>query len=63
MLFRSPGNVKVMNLEHPTGEFLVRLEMAGDADDLRVERGGVIRTARAIFDGTVFAKSKAGDLA
>jgi 4-oxalomesaconate tautomerase len=57
-----PGNAKVMNVEHLTGEFLVRLEVAGDADELRVERGGVIRTARALFDGTVFAKRKAGDL-
>jgi 4-oxalomesaconate tautomerase len=53
------GNVKLMNVEHPTGEFQVRLEMAGAGDTLRVERGGVIRTARALFDGTVFARSKA----
>ena len=52
------GMVKTMNIEHPTGAFLVRLELSGSEDAPSVERGGLIRTARALFDGTVFPKSK-----
>lgn len=48
------GNVKGMNVEQPAGVFRVRLEVDGTADSPVVERGGVIRTARALFDGRVF---------
>ena len=51
------GMVKIMNIEHPTGEFQVRLELSGPQDNPSVERGGVVRTARALFDGTVFPRS------
>lgn len=54
------GMVKVMNIEHPTGSFAVRLELSGDPRDPRVERGGLIRTARALFDGLAFPRSPAG---
>jgi 4-oxalomesaconate tautomerase len=47
-----------MNVEHPTGKFVVRLELGGTEDEPRVERGGLIRTARALFDGTVFPRVK-----
>ena len=50
------GRVKMMNIEHPTGMFLVRLEVGGSEDSPSVERGGLIRTARALFDGIVFPK-------
>jgi 4-oxalomesaconate tautomerase len=52
------GPVKVLHVEHPTGLFLVRLEMGGTADAPTVERGGLIRTARALFDGIVIPKGK-----
>jgi 4-oxalomesaconate tautomerase len=48
------GSVKVLDIEHPTGTFEVRLEMSGPETDPMVERGGLIRTARAIFDGVVY---------
>lgn len=51
-----PGSVKIMDIEHPTGAFQVRLEVGGNADHPVVERGGLIRTARALFDGIVFAR-------
>jgi 4-oxalomesaconate tautomerase len=51
------GRVKIVNLEHPTGSFQVRLEMGGSVEDPVVECGGLIRTARALFDGTVFPRS------
>jgi 4-oxalomesaconate tautomerase len=55
---RPDGRIKVMNVEHPTGKFLVRLELGGTEDEPTVERGGLIRTARALFDGTVFARPR-----
>lgn len=49
-----PGNIKRMDIEHPEGIFTVRLEMGGTADHPIVERAGIVRSARAIFDGFVF---------
>lgn len=48
------GRTKVLSVEHPTGEFTVRLEVGGTADAPVVERAGLLRTARLLFDGTVF---------
>ena len=53
-----PGNIKVMDVEHPSGTFRVRLEVAGTSDSPTVDRGGVIRTARLLFDGVVFPRPK-----
>ena len=50
------GHVKIMNIEHPTGMFEVRLEVEGGEDSPSVTRGGLIRTARALFDGVVFPR-------
>lgn len=52
------GPVKLMSVEHPTGAFEVRLEVGGTPEAPVVERGGVIRTARALFDGVVFPRAK-----
>ena len=49
-----PGFTKLLSIEHPTGAFEVRLELGGTEEDPVVERGGLVRTARALFDGTVF---------
>jgi 4-oxalomesaconate tautomerase len=43
-----------MSVEHPSGEFTVRLEVAGPDDAPRVERVGLLRTARLLFDGTAY---------
>lgn len=53
---RPEGLTKLMDIEHPSGKFQVRLEVGGSEDQPIVERGGLIRTARALFDGTVFAR-------
>jgi len=52
------GAVKRMGIEHPCGIFEVRLEIEGDANAPHVRRAGVVRTARALFDGTVFANQE-----
>jgi 4-oxalomesaconate tautomerase len=48
------GRVKTISVEHPTGEFSVRLEIDGPPDAPVVSRAGLLRTARKLFDGTVF---------
>lgn len=54
------GPVKVMSVEHPTGEFTVRLEVDEKAGNQPlVRRAGLLRTARALFDGRVFLRDAA----
>jgi 4-oxalomesaconate tautomerase len=53
------GPIKVLSVEHPTGEFTVRLEVGGTADRPVVERAGLVRTARPILDGVVFVPAQA----
>ena len=48
------GNVKLLEIGHPTGTIQVRLETSGPSEDPTVERGGITRTARVLFDGLVF---------
>jgi 4-oxalomesaconate tautomerase len=45
------GKTKSLSIEHPTGEMTIIAEMA---DDGSVESTAVLRTARKLFDGTVF---------
>ena len=54
-----PGRVKMLSVEHPTGEFSVRLEVGGTAERPVVERAGLLRTARVLFDGTAYARTLA----
>ncbi len=49
-----PGKVKTLSVEHPTGEFSVRLEVGGTPEKPVVERAGLLRTARLLFDGQLF---------
>jgi 4-oxalomesaconate tautomerase len=62
---RIPGSVaqrlsranddNVVRIEHPTGFFDVEIEVRQDnSDGARVEYAAAIRTARKLFDGSVF---------
>jgi 4-oxalomesaconate tautomerase len=53
------GPDKIVSVEHPTGEFSVRLEVGGTSDAPVVQRAGLIRTARLLFDGTVYVPEAA----
>ena len=53
------GREKTISVEHPTGEFTVRLIVGGTADAPVVERAGLVRTARALFDGVTFLREDA----
>jgi 4-oxalomesaconate tautomerase len=54
-----PGKVKTLSVEHPTGEFSVRLEIGGTEEKPVVERAGLLRTARLLFDGQIFVPESA----
>jgi len=47
-----PGNPKTLKIEHPIGEttIVATLDSAGD-----VTSAAILRTARKLFDGTIFA--------
>ena len=50
------GMIKTISVEHPTGEFSVRLVLEGDADHPQVASAGLLRTARKLFDGQIFPR-------
>jgi 4-oxalomesaconate tautomerase len=47
------GAVKLLSLEHPTGELSVELEVTDAGGEPKVVRASLIRTARALFRGEV----------
>jgi len=51
---RPPGDDREIRIEHPAGIFAVHLSTRGHGTSLRVQGGGVIRTARKIMSGDVF---------
>jgi 4-oxalomesaconate tautomerase len=53
------GRIKTLSVEHPTGEFTVRLELGGTDAKPVVERAGLLRTARLLFDGQIFVPESA----
>jgi 4-oxalomesaconate tautomerase len=48
------GREKLLSVEHPSGEFSVRIVVGGTAERPSVERAGLLRTARKLFDGDAF---------
>jgi 4-oxalomesaconate tautomerase len=49
------GATKQMSVEHPSGEFSVTLEVAGTAEAPEIVKAGLVRTARLILRGEVYA--------
>jgi 4-oxalomesaconate tautomerase len=45
-----------VDVEHPTGHLQVEVELDAGTSPPRVRRSGVVRTARKLFDGTVFPR-------
>jgi 4-oxalomesaconate tautomerase len=54
-----PDPGQPIDVEHPSGHLLVDVEMDTARRPPLVRRAGVVRTARKLFDGTVFASSQA----
>ncbi len=57
-----PAMGQIVDVEHPTGHIEVALELDTSARPPRVLSAGVIRTARKLFDGTVFPSRPDRDL-
>jgi 4-oxalomesaconate tautomerase len=55
-LLVAPPDGQPIEIEHPTGKFAVDIELDHSSDPPRVRRSAVIRTARKLFDGTVFPR-------
>ncbi|HEY7264747.1 MAG TPA: 4-oxalomesaconate tautomerase [Trebonia sp.] len=51
----TPGNHR-LSIEHPSGALQVEVELDGSTSPPAVLRSGVVRTARKLFDGTVFPR-------
>jgi 4-oxalomesaconate tautomerase len=51
----TPGSPRLA-IEHPSGALTVEVELDSTATPPRVLRSGVVRTARKLFDGTVFPR-------
>ncbi len=51
----TPGQTR-FDIEHPTGHLQVEVEVDPASTPPRVIRSGVVRTARKLFDGTVFPR-------
>ncbi len=50
-----PGSSR-LSIEHPSGAALVEVELDTSVTPPKVTRSGVVRTARKLFDGTVFPR-------
>ena len=58
---RPSGSPLTFSVEHPSGEFTVTLEVFGAGADFKVGRSGILRTARALFDGHVLVPRSVWD--
>jgi 4-oxalomesaconate tautomerase len=52
-----PAGTSRVDVEHPTGHLLVDVIVDSEAQPPRVQRSGVVRTARKLFDGTAFPRA------
>ena len=52
-----PRDTSTVDVEHPTGHFLVDVVVDVEADPPRALRSGVVRTARKLFDGTAYPRA------
>jgi 4-oxalomesaconate tautomerase len=60
-LVQPPDPGRPLDIEHPSGHMHVDVELDTARQPPAVRRAGVVRTARKLFDGTVFAASPAND--
>jgi 4-oxalomesaconate tautomerase len=52
-----PATSRLVRIEHPTGVFDVRVDVEGDGAGTRLASSSVVRTARKLADGLVWARS------
>src|SRR5215211_6066325 len=51
----APGREKTLSVEHPTGEFTVVIKVGGTKASPVVEKAGLLRTDRLLFEAYAFA--------
>jgi 4-oxalomesaconate tautomerase len=51
-----PPDTSQVDVEHPTGHLLVDVVVDASVSPPRVQRSGVVRTARKLFDGTAYPR-------
>ncbi|WP_232527759.1 4-oxalomesaconate tautomerase [Microbacterium suaedae] len=57
-LARLPAAGEPFAIEHPTGRFVVDVAVSSDGGVWRTTRSAALRTARKVFDGTVFPRPR-----
>jgi 4-oxalomesaconate tautomerase len=57
-LAEPPGPDGPMSVEHPTGSLEVEIDLDTGSLPPRVRRSSIVRTARKLFDGTVFPRTE-----
>jgi 4-oxalomesaconate tautomerase len=56
---RTHSGIARLDIEHPTGSLTVEVEVAIDAQGIRVNRSALLRTARKLMRGEIFVPSAA----
>ncbi len=56
---RASAGRQRLEIEHPTGFFTIEMDVTGSGPELRVNRSALLRTARKLMRGEVFAPSAA----
>jgi 4-oxalomesaconate tautomerase len=52
------ANGGALDIEHPTGRFTVGIDIAQESGEYRVRRSALLRTARKLMDGCVYAPER-----
>ncbi len=52
------GFSELVEIEHPSGSITVAFELSGVGDDFALEKAGVVRTARKLFQGQIYVPGR-----
>lgn len=52
------GFSELVEIEHPSGSITVAFELSGVGDDFALEKAGVVRTARKLFQGRIYVPGR-----
>jgi 4-oxalomesaconate tautomerase len=52
-----PQHSRLIDVEHPSGHLLVKVDFDPDVDSPQIHAAGVVRTARKLFAGKVFPRA------
>ena len=52
------GSSELVEIEHPSGSITVAFELSGVGDEFALDKAGVVRTARKLFQGQIYVPGK-----